>query len=218
MDQLGPAPDGQGRDHRLQGDLGRRQFGPIAGGAGQGGAQGPRHGRRQKRRGRIRSVVDIGVQQPFRPSLAAHQADGVDVQHQGRLATILVGLGVDDDRLAERQLGLMHAVGMLVQEVAEVRGRLVGGADGEKHFENNNCLCGRSGGEWDDGRAAPATVNHRICGRRTARIQTLKGAAAKHPSVWHLERLTEFLQIVKRQTPTPSPKPGTAPRGTRSSP
>jgi len=85
------AARGQGRDDGVQRDRRLGQLGPLARGSGHGRSQGAGQGHRQKGRGGVGAVIDVLVQQALAPALAAHQADGVDVQHQGRVVSLRLG-------------------------------------------------------------------------------------------------------------------------------
>jgi hypothetical protein len=123
----------QRRDDDFQRDRLLGQFRPLARGSGHGGTQGPSHGDRQEGRRGVGAVVDVLVQQAVGATLAAHQRHGIDIQNQRRLAARLGHFRIEDVRLAERQLGLMGAAGVLVQQEAQVGRRLVGGRDGQIH-------------------------------------------------------------------------------------
>jgi len=73
------------------------------------------------------------VQQPVGLTLAAHQADGVDVEDQSRFAALLGGLRIEQPDPAKIELGLVQPVRVLVQQKAKVGGWPVGCGDGEEH-------------------------------------------------------------------------------------
>jgi len=82
------------------------------------------------------AVVDVLLQDvPASAALviAAHQADRVDVEQQHRSTPLGSGLDVKDVRLAVRNVKRLAARGVLVQQVPQIGGRLMGGADAQKH-------------------------------------------------------------------------------------
>ena len=74
-----------------------------------------------------REDVDAAV------AAAAHQADRIDVEHQHRSAAARIRFGVEHPCDTEWQLERLHALGMLGQQVAEIRGRYVRGGKAEQH-------------------------------------------------------------------------------------
>ena len=124
----------QRRDRRFERDCLLGQLWPLIAAPGQRRAQRGRH-RNRKERGRgIGPVVDILVQQPaFRPAIAAHQRYRVEVQKQREGAAILAGFGIEQMRAAEGKLRLLAARRVLVQEIAEVRGRPVLRGNRQQH-------------------------------------------------------------------------------------
>ena len=73
------------------------------------------------------------VEQAFGLTLAANQADRIDVEQQRRLAARRAGLGIEHPRRADIQRRFVQALGMLVQQISEVGRRLMRGRDGEEH-------------------------------------------------------------------------------------
>ena len=69
-------------------------------------------------------------------SLAADEADGVDVKQQAGSAAIRSGFGVEDMSAAEAQVIALEAAGVLVEQVTEVSRARVFAGNGEKHRFN----------------------------------------------------------------------------------
>ena len=93
------------------------------------------HHRRERRRD-VRPVVHVlgeGEVVALRPRPAPDEAHRVDVNDQSRRAPLLAGLGEEHVSHAEPELGGVMAARVLVQEVAEIGGRLVVRRDGEEH-------------------------------------------------------------------------------------
>nr|BFE54007.1 hypothetical protein GCM10017745_74340 [Saccharothrix mutabilis subsp. capreolus] len=116
-------PDAQ-RDRR-RGQLGARLAAPVHGRA-EDGAE--RDG--EQRAGHVRPVVDVLGE---RAAGTSHQRHGVHFQQERDRALLLVGAGVEDVRGPRRGLELLRPVGVLVQEVPQVGGRLVGRGQGQQH-------------------------------------------------------------------------------------
>jgi hypothetical protein len=83
-----------------------------------------------------RPIVHILAQQPGIAGAAAvpaDKADGIDVEHQGRRAARIIGLGEEHMGHAEGQIEGLVAIGMLVQQEPQIAGRPMCGGQGEQH-------------------------------------------------------------------------------------
>jgi hypothetical protein len=101
---------------------------------GQRGPEGLLEGHRQHAGSGVRAVVDVLGELPvarFRP--AADQGDGVDLEHQRGGAAPGGRLGIKDVRRTRRGLERLQPVGVLVQQVPEVRRGRPGGGDRQQH-------------------------------------------------------------------------------------
>ncbi len=99
----------------------------------------PLHGRCQQGRGRVRAVVDVLTQGEVAGGGAAgvaRQLQGIDLKQQCRGAALLRRLRVEHVGRAYRQVEGLRAVGVLVQQKAQVRRGRVRGGDGEDHVES----------------------------------------------------------------------------------
>jgi hypothetical protein len=146
-----------------QRDRGRGQVGALVAAAGQRGAEcGEERDAQQRGRG-VRPVVDV-LREPGVTAGPAHEADRVDVDQQRRGATVLGGVRIEHVRPSERQRQLLHAVGMLVQQMAEIGRRPVRGGERQQHERR-----------W---RVSVAIIGARRAGRMSAR----RVRAAARPS------------------------------------
>ena len=127
------AADRQDVEPGLQGDRRRGQVGPGRAAALERRAEDLGDGDAQERRRDVGPIVDVLVRRALRGPLAADEADGVDVQHQGGLAAVGGGLRVEDVGTAEAQVVALEPIGVLVQEEAEVVGRRLRGRDRQQH-------------------------------------------------------------------------------------
>ena len=85
------------------------------------------------KRGRhVRPVVDV-LSRVGHPA-AAHQAYRIDLEEDGSSAASLARLRVEDVSLADGQVHALGPVGVLVQQVAEIRGRPVCRRDGQEQI------------------------------------------------------------------------------------
>ena len=110
------------------------QVWPVLASTGERRPEHPRDGDAHERGRDVGTVVHVGVQCPVAVAAAAHEADRIDVQQEGRRAAFGRRLRIEDVRLSERQLDLLHARRVLVQQESEVGGGLGGRCDGEKHL------------------------------------------------------------------------------------
>jgi hypothetical protein len=133
-EQLLAAAAGQSGDARgeRQRRLGQRLAVPAA--AVESAAEGLGDGDAEERRGDVGPIVDVLVEEGSAPRTpVAHQADRVDVEEQCRGAALALRLGVEDVRLAEGKLEALRAIGVLVQQVAEIGGGSLMASDGQEH-------------------------------------------------------------------------------------
>ena len=79
------------------------------------------------------------------PYLSALERDGIDIKHQSRRTFLIRGLGVEHLGFTERQLEGLRALRVLVQQIAQIGGRLMCGRDGEEHVLIP-CALGAQGG------------------------------------------------------------------------
>jgi len=61
-----------------------------------------------------------------RPASVPHEPNGIDIQYQRDSAAVGRGLRIEDVRLSEDLLERMDAERALVEQVAQIRGRLPG--------------------------------------------------------------------------------------------
>jgi hypothetical protein len=66
-------------------------------------------------------------------SLSAHKSNRVDVEQQRGRAPLPSRFGIKKMGFPERQLKGMHSVRVLVEQVAQIRCRIVRGCDGQQH-------------------------------------------------------------------------------------
>ena len=118
-------------DFERNGAVGERLA--LARGARHGGAKHPVERHAEQRRRGIRTIVDILVEQALGLAAPPHQLDRVDLEQQHRLAALGAGFRKQHIGPTEGVLGLVHASGMLHQEIAEIGRRLVGGGNRQKH-------------------------------------------------------------------------------------
>src|SRR5262245_5677178 len=64
---------------------------------------------------------------------AAHKLHGIDLQQKGRRAALGRRLGIEHVRPAERQVESLRTSRVLVQQIAQVRCRLVRGGNSQQH-------------------------------------------------------------------------------------
>ena len=125
----------QHRDRDLERDGGVGELLARPAGAAARGAEHVGHRDAEQRRGGVRPVVDVlreaEVGRVARPR--PRQSHGVDVEDERGRAALVGGLGVEDGDGAEGLGELLHPVGVLVEQVAQVGRRGVGGRDGEEH-------------------------------------------------------------------------------------
>jgi len=130
-DDVLPAAGGDGGQRGLERDRRRRELRPLPARAGHRALEHGDQRDREKRGGDVRPVVDVlGEREPPRPPPAAHEPDGVDVEHERRGAPLLARLGIEHVRGPERHGERLHPVG--VQE-AEVGRRPVGRRERQEH-------------------------------------------------------------------------------------
>jgi len=116
-------------------DCGRRQRRPILAPTLERGAKHLSDGHAHEGRSGVRPIVDIlREQEVLIGVLAADHADRVNVEQQARGAALRADLGVIDVGLAEAHVKGLEALGMLVKQVAQIVGRLMGSGNGEKHW------------------------------------------------------------------------------------
>jgi hypothetical protein len=135
------AAHGEGVEACLQRDRGGHEVGAVLALAVERRAEHLGDGDAEERRRDVGPVVDVGSQREA--LLAARQADGVDLQQQAGGAALLGGFGVEDVGRAESEVEGLEPVGALVEQVAEVGRRPVGGGDGQEH-EQPSGLEGRT--------------------------------------------------------------------------
>src|SRR5262249_42733817 len=86
---------------------------------------------------------------------AAHEADGIDLEHKSRLATLGRCFREEDESAAEGKLGLVQPLGMLHQQKAEIGRRLRGRGDRQEHGGSGSRTrpCASIGPEGEAGQA-----------------------------------------------------------------
>src|SRR5882672_2076204 len=67
------------------------------------------------------------------PTFSPHQSNGIDVEQQCSGAALVSSFGIEEMHLAKRQLERMHPLWILVEEVAQIRSRLVSCGYGQQH-------------------------------------------------------------------------------------
>jgi hypothetical protein len=135
-DQVLAPPAREARDGRLQRDGPIDEVRPHLARARDGAPKHPRERDAEEGRCGIGSVVDVGLERlPVTGAVAppARQSDGVHLDEQGRGATIVSGLLVEDVNTTEPEVVGLRTRGVLVQKKPQVRCRLVGGRDGQQH-------------------------------------------------------------------------------------
>jgi len=137
LEELRPTTAREDGDRGPEGDRGRGQFGPLLAASLEGGAEHLGDSHAHKRRGDVRAVVDVLVEEPLvRRPFAADHADGIHVQQERRRAPLGRRLRVEDVHLAETDLELLALGRVLVQQVPEVRRGSVSCCDGKKHVRS----------------------------------------------------------------------------------
>jgi hypothetical protein len=111
------------------------EFGALLADAGEGGAEDLGDGDGEEGGGDVGAVVDVLREEAvgLGGRSAADQADGVDLEEEGGGAGVVGELGVEDVGAAEAEVEVLDAGGVLVEQPAEVRRRIVRGADREEH-------------------------------------------------------------------------------------
>ncbi len=87
------------------------------------------HRNRQQGRGGVGPIIDVLILQTVTRPAATNKAHRIYVQDQDRLAPVLGRNRIEEMRLAERQVGLVAAVWMLMEQIAQIGCRAVGGGD-----------------------------------------------------------------------------------------
>ena len=113
-----------------------REFGPLFAATAhcRGEHLGQRH--RHERRSGKGPVVDVlgeGEVAPPRPAMIAHKSHGVDSDDKGHGAFLVGCRRIEDVGRAEGQFRSVEPVRVLVQQVAEIGGRLMGRRECEDH-------------------------------------------------------------------------------------
>ncbi len=147
------APARQHGQARLQRKRRRRQLGSVLAAARQGGAEDLADSHAQERRRDVRAVVDVrfeGLPRCLGTLARTAEADRVDVQEQRRGATGLCRLRIVDVGPTEGQGKRLEPCRMLVEQIAELGGRPVGGGKRQQHGQSGSlktgaCMVARPG-------------------------------------------------------------------------
>src|SRR5262249_48757376 len=110
------AAAGQDRNGRLQRDGGLCQFGAMPRPAPERRPEYRTQGDTEQRRSHVRTVVDVLVKLWARARLPSDKTDGVDLQDKRHGATLVSRLGIEDRRLADRQIERMRLVRVLLEQ------------------------------------------------------------------------------------------------------
>jgi hypothetical protein len=95
-------------------------------------------GERDAQEGRrgIRTVIDVMLERssfPRGPAASAHEADRIDFYEERGGAAFGRSFGIKDVRLAERQIRGVHALRMLVEQIAQIRCGIRGARQRQQH-------------------------------------------------------------------------------------
>ena len=176
--QVLAAAAAQGGDVDFERDLVLGECGARVAAAGQRGAEGffQRHGKHAG--GGVRAVVDVlgefAVARPVPAGRPADQGHRVDLEQQRGGAALGGRLGVEHMRRAGRGSISLQPVGVLVQQVPEVRGGRPGGGDGQQH---SVIVPGLRRARWRAWRPSPGARRRWSCRGRGGPYGASAGAA-----------------------------------------
>jgi hypothetical protein len=108
----------------FKGDWGGGELGPFAARAIEGGSEQPGNCDAEKRRGDVRPVVDVVI--ATQRVAVADEPDGIDLQQEVGGAAAFRHLGIKDMSAAEGKVFAVDAAGILMEQIAEIGGRLKG--------------------------------------------------------------------------------------------
>jgi hypothetical protein len=114
LDEIGAPAHRQGRHQRGQRDRLLHQVRTLLAPPAQRRAQRLRDRHREERRGRVRPIVDVLIEQAPVLAAAPHEADWIDIEQEREGAALVGCLGIEHMRAAERQLQLVAANRVLV--------------------------------------------------------------------------------------------------------
>jgi hypothetical protein len=143
MQQLLAAAAGDGREVRLEWHRRRGELRSLLAPSRHGAREDIRDGDAEKRRRDVRAIVDVLREQTAvasRPPPPTHESNWIDVEHQRRGAPLRGGFRIHDVSLAEGELEALRAAGILVEQIAEIRRRLMSSADGQEHEVAFSCM------------------------------------------------------------------------------